>query len=83
MAEKPLPHWPRLKRGSKMSAICITSVEGTYYTKEYETPARVREAIERGEELTYFWFSGWGRKFTETFLFAEATVSTIRTEREI
>lgn len=67
-----------------MSAIAIGVKGGaTYYTKDYDTPRDVRSAIDRGEELTCFWFAGWGKRFQESFLFLEDSIGVICTERDI
>lgn len=66
-----------------MSAICLNTQSGIYYTKDYDSPKEVQAAIERGEELECFWFATWGRRYQETFIFRPDIVGLMYTEREI
>ena len=67
-----------------MSAVQICLKCGSnYYTKDYDTPAEVRAAIGRDEEVNVFWFTHYGRRFQETLLVPDEEVLFCITEREI
>lgn len=67
-----------------MSAISIVSKAGSnFYTKDYDTVEEVKAAMARGEPLTVFWFTVWGKRYTETLLMDWENVDRLLTEREI
>ena len=67
-----------------MSAVQICLKCGSnYYTKDYDTPAEVWAALDRGEEVDVFWYVGYGRRFQETLKVPQEEVLFCITEREI
>ncbi len=67
-----------------MSAVYLLLEGGQgFYTKDYDTPTEVENAIDRGDELTVFWYTSWGRRFQETLLVKPEQVAYIITEREV